>query len=141
MKKNPISLIIVLFIATTMSVYAENKTEKINVNGKCEMCKTRIETAAKSLNGVRSALWDQETKNLKVTYDDKKTSTQQIQTSIAMIGHDTQLFSANDKKYAELPGCCNYNRDNNRKKMTHGGNLNECDHDINASKGSCCETK
>jgi Cu(I)/Ag(I) efflux system membrane fusion protein len=105
------------------------------------MCKTRIETAAKSLNGVRSALWDQETKNLKVTYDDKKTSTQQIQTSIAIIGHDTQLFSANDKKYAELPGCCNYKRDGNRKKMTHSVTLNECDHDINASKGSCCETK
>ncbi len=133
--------LIVMFVLGTFTGFANEKTEKIEVKGNCGMCEKRIVKATLSVKGVSNADWDQETKNLAVTYDEQKTSTQQIQTSIAMVGHDTNLFSANDKKYAELPGCCKYERDNNRKKMTHGGTLNECDHDINASKGSCCETK
>lgn len=30
------------------------------VKGSCDMCKQRIETAAKSVNGVSSAHWDKE---------------------------------------------------------------------------------
>ena len=37
------------------SVFAAAKTEKIKVYGKCGMCKTRIEKAAKSVQGVNKA--------------------------------------------------------------------------------------
>jgi len=127
-----------MFVLGTVTVFAAKKTEKINVNGQCNMCETRIETAATSLEGVKNAQWNKQTKSLEVIYDEKKVSTQQIQTSIAMAGHDTQLFSANDKKYAELPGCCQYQRNEKMAKMNHG-TKNECNHDINATSGSCCE--
>ena len=149
MKNNLFCLIIVLVTTSGISVHAENRTEKINVNGKCEMCKTRIESAVKSLNGINSAMWDKETKKLEVMYENHITTSQRIQTSIAMAGHDTEMFRANDKKYAELPGCCKYHRNENRKKVDHdeinsGYNMkipanSGCDHDISETSGSCCE--
>ncbi|MDF1573416.1 MAG: heavy-metal-associated domain-containing protein [Bacteroidales bacterium] len=138
-----------LFIFGAVSVFASVKTEKIKVNGKCGMCKSRIEKAVNSMEGVESATWKNETQELEVKYDDQKTSTMQIQTSIAITGHDTEMFSANDKKYAELPDCCKYQRDENREKMDHsemtpgykqGTSANPgCDHDISETAGSCCE--
>jgi copper chaperone CopZ len=126
-----------MFVLGTFTVFAGQKTEKIEVNGNCGMCETRIEKAAKSLEGVSSADWDSETKIMEVSYDDVLASTQQIQTAIAMAGHDTQLFSANDKKYAELPGCCQYQRDENRKVNNHATGT-ECDHTTEKASESCC---
>ncbi len=104
------------------------------------MCEKRIEKATLSVKGVSNADWDQETKSIEVTYDDQKTNTQQIQTAITMAGHDTQLFSASDQKYSELPDCCKYQRDKSRKNMNHGAST-ECNHNIKATSGSCCENK
>lgn len=136
MKPKVLSLV-VMFALGTFTAFAGEKTEKIEVNGNCGMCEKRIEKVALSLAGVSGADWDQETKNLEVTYDDKKTSTQQIQTSIAMVGHDTELFSANDKKYAELPDCCQYQRNENRNKMNHEMKI-EPNQQSNSKPGSCC---
>jgi copper chaperone CopZ len=129
--------LVVMFALGSFAVFAGEKTEKIEVNGNCGMCKTRIEKAAKSLKGVSSADWDSETKIMEVSYDDIKASTQQIQTAIAMAGHDTDLFSANDKKYAELPGCCQYQRNENRNKMNHEMKI-ESNQQSNSKTGSCC---
>ncbi|KOH44809.1 heavy-metal-associated domain-containing protein [Sunxiuqinia dokdonensis] len=140
------------FLLVGLNVMAVNKTEKIKVNGSCDMCKKRIEKAATSLDGIETAQWDPETKDLSISYDDQKISAQQIQTAIAMTGHDTGLFSANDKRYAELPGCCRYERDDNRKVNSHAlmeiqrslkskANKEECVHDKGPNSGSCCEQK
>jgi copper chaperone CopZ len=136
MKSKILGLTAVILMAGSIA-FAGSKTEKIKVNGNCGMCETRIEKAAKSLEGVSSADWDSETKIMEVSYDDVRASTQQIQTAIAMAGHDTQLFSANDKKYAELPGCCQYQRDENRKANNHGMGT-ECVHTTEKASESCC---
>lgn len=152
MKTRVFNLILSILLGGTLTANAESKTENITVNGKCDMCKNRIETATSKLNGVESARWDKDSKKLTVTYDEKKITTEQIQTSIAMVGHDTELFSANDKRYSELPGCCSYNRDKNRKLINHGlmeiqgalnsnGNKEECVHDKGPDSGSCCEQR
>ena len=92
------------------SIFAAAKTEKIKVYGKCGMCKTRIEKAAKSVQGVNKATWMDSNELLTVTFDDTKTSISKIEDAIAKVGHDTDHAKATDKAYNALPGCCKYDR-------------------------------
>jgi copper chaperone CopZ len=74
------------------------------------MCETRIEKAAKSVEGVREADWDKETEMITVTYDVSKTDVHKIHKAIALAGHDTETHKADDKTYKFLPKCCKYER-------------------------------
>jgi len=85
------------------------KTETIKVWGQCDMCKTRIEKAAK-VDGVTKAEWSDETKMLTLVYNPSKVTSDDIQKKIAAVGHDTEKFKADDKAYAKLPSCCKYDR-------------------------------
>ena len=88
---------------------ATTKTENIKVWGNCETCEARIEKAAK-VNGVTTATWNSKTQLLALVYDPSKTNSNDIQKKIAAVGHDTEKFKADDKVYAKLPGCCQYDR-------------------------------
>lgn len=83
------------------------KTEVFNVNGKCGMCKARIEKTA-LVTGVSKAVWDVKTKKLSLTYDPAKVKTDAVLKALAAVGHDTDKFKATDKAYNSLPGCCKY---------------------------------
>jgi len=91
---------------------AKTKAEHqmIKVSGNCDQCKTRIETAAKSVTGVTYAEWRVETKMLHVQFDAGKTSLDDIQKAIAKVGHDTEKYKATDAAYKALPGCCLYRK-------------------------------
>lgn len=102
--------LVALFMMGAVSVFAGNKTEKIEVKGNCGMCKTRIEKAAITVDGVSKAEWDKETKKLEVVFDDSKTDIHKIQMAIAKVGHDTGMHKAEDDVYNKLPGCCKYDR-------------------------------
>lgn len=80
------------------------------VAGNCEMCKDRIETAAKSVNGVLTAEWNAEKQMVHVMYDPEKANTDDVQKAIAKEGHDTEKFKADDDVYKALPECCLYER-------------------------------
>ena len=82
----------------------------IKVSGECEMCKDRIETAAKTVSGVKSAEWTAEKQMLHVEFDAAKTNSDAIQKAIAAVGHDTENFKAPDSVYKELPDCCLYRK-------------------------------
>ena len=82
----------------------------IGVSGNCDQCKTRIETAAKSVTGVLSAEWIVETKKLHVRFDKTKTNSDAVQMAIAQTGHDTEKFKAPDEVYIKLPECCLYRK-------------------------------
>jgi copper chaperone CopZ len=84
-----------------------SKTETIKVSGNCEMCKARIEKAAK-LDGVSKAEWSTKTKMLAVTFDTAKTNMEQVGKKVAAAGHDTEKVKATDAIYDKLPGCCKY---------------------------------
>ncbi|MBN1649719.1 MAG: efflux RND transporter periplasmic adaptor subunit [Bacteroidales bacterium] len=86
--------------------------QMIKVAGNCEMCKDRIEKAAKSVRGVQSAEWSIEKKMLHLSFDKNQTSSDEVQKAIAKVGHDTEKFKANDSVYAKLPACCLYERMN-----------------------------
>jgi Cu(I)/Ag(I) efflux system membrane fusion protein len=79
-------------------------------SGECEMCKERIETAAKSVAGVTTAEWTVQTQMLHVQFDAKKTKADSIQKAVAMVGHDTEKFKAPDTIYSQLPECCLYRK-------------------------------
>ncbi|MDP3441220.1 MAG: heavy-metal-associated domain-containing protein [Ignavibacteria bacterium] len=139
MKAKLISTILISLLIG-LTVQAVTKLEKIKVKGQCDMCENRIETTVKSLDGVGSAQWDKSTKSLTVSYDDKKTDMQKIQTSIAMAGHDTEMFSASESGYYKLPGCCQYKRDENRKKNNHHGTSGSVSKKVEKT-GACCDNK
>jgi len=80
------------------------------VSGSCELCKDRIETASKSVVGVKSASWDTKTQQVHVEYDPMKTSPGSVEMAIAKAGHDTEKFRADDKTYESLPECCHYRK-------------------------------
>lgn len=88
----------------------EKKTETVKVYGNCGMCKTRIEKAAKGIDGVKKAEWDREKKELTVTYDAEVTNLEAIEQGIADVGHDTDNVKAKDEVYNGLHSCCKYDR-------------------------------
>jgi mercuric ion binding protein len=85
------------------------KTETIKVSGNCDMCKARIEKAAK-IEGVSKAEWNDETKLLTLEYNTSKVKSDDVQKKIAAVGHDTVKYKADEKTYNGLPGCCKYER-------------------------------
>ncbi|HPF51665.1 MAG TPA: cation transporter, partial [Draconibacterium sp.] len=109
MKTKVLSLV-ALFMLGAFTVFAGNKTEKINVKGNCGMCESRIEKAVKAVDGVSKADWNKDTKILEVTFDDAKTSADKIEIAVAKVGHDTPNHKADDAVYDKLPGCCHYDR-------------------------------
>ena len=113
--KTKILSLVTLFMLGAVSVFAGNKTEKIKVKGNCGMCESRIEKAVKAVDGVSKADWDKETKMLDVTFDDTKTTTDKIEVVVAKVGHDTPHHKASTEVYDKLPGCCKYDRDENKK--------------------------
>ncbi|MDR1477989.1 MAG: cation transporter [Planctomycetaceae bacterium] len=82
----------------------------LNVGGSCGMCKKRIETAAKSLNGVVAATWDGKTQILKVAFNSPQTSLDAVSKAVAKVGHDTEKDKADDETYNALHGCCKYRK-------------------------------
>jgi len=86
------------------------KRQIFKVSGKCDMCKDRIETAAKSVNGVMKADWNIEKQMLNIDFDPSKTNSDEIQKAIAKVGHDTEKYKAKDEVYNKLPECCLYRK-------------------------------
>jgi len=85
---------------------------QIYVNGKCGMCKARIEKATTTITGVANAVWNVDTKMLSVNYDSNKTNESAIEKAAAAIGHDTKNNRATDESYTNLNPCCKYERAN-----------------------------
>lgn len=83
-------------------------TVDLHVRGNCDMCKSRIEHVAASLSHVHTAAWNPDTEILTVTYEDTRPSTEEIETALAKVGHDTDTHKAPDEVYNKLPACCLY---------------------------------
>ena len=92
--------------ANTTEVASEHAM--FGVKGSCDMCKERIEKAAKGVNGVLSAHWDKDAQMIHLQYDPKKTSPEAISKAIAKVGHDTDMDKADKAVYDKLPTCCHY---------------------------------
>lgn len=113
----------ILAVTVSMFTFAQaqsTKTETIKVSGKCEMCKSKIEKAAK-MDGVSKAEWNTESRVLTLAYNPSKVTSDAIQKSIAAVGYDTEKFKATDAAYKSLPSCCKYDRNGTAAKGTSEG--------------------
>ncbi len=103
-------LVIVLIVLMSTYTFAQNKNAKasMEVDGVCMMCKKRIEKACLASKGVKSAIWNVKTHELKLIYDERKTDLKTISKAIAGVGHDTKALKATDEAYASVHPCCKY---------------------------------
>lgn len=104
-----IALAGVFSLAVSAQEKPKNK-EIIEVNGKCGMCKKRIEKAALTVKGVRAADWSIENKQLELFLNPKKVDVLEVEKAVAKIGHDTERVKATEEEYNSLHGCCKYDR-------------------------------
>ena len=154
------------FVAFSVVVLAQSKTEKIAVAGECGMCKKKIEKAAIGA-GASSASWNADSKELTVNYNSTSTNAAKIEQAVAAVGYDTKNYKATNESYEKLDDCCKYERssaseakagcckdgkcsdckdakDGQCKKDMSCCKEGKCEHhseDANAAKGghSCCK--
>ena len=106
--KKYILILLVAMVGVTATAQDKNARATLEVDGICGMCKKRIETAAIKTKGVKSAIWNVETKECKLIYDERKTNLTTISQSIANVGHDTKEIKATDEAYNSVHACCLY---------------------------------
>jgi periplasmic mercuric ion binding protein len=109
-----IIFIITFIFAFGLQAQAQGQnTEEVQIKvlGNCGMCKERIEKAAYSVRGVRSANWNIKEQKLTLVYRTDRTDQQTIERAIARAGHDTENFLTDEKTHANLHHCCVYKRD------------------------------
>lgn len=105
-----LTFLFVLFAAVTANAQKKEVVkDSFKVWGECGMCKKTIEKAAKD-SGATAANWNEDTKQLTVTYNSNKTSNAKIQQAIAAAGYDTRDLTADDAAYNKLHECCRYDR-------------------------------
>ena len=113
-------LILAMFLVSTIGL-AQDKNKKMimDVNGKCEMCKMRIEKAALAVPGVKFASWDIPSHQLTLVMDERKTDAMKIKTALVEAGHDTKELKATEEAYKGLHACCKYREDNSDDSNQH----------------------
>lgn len=109
------NMILILFALVAFSVAAQEKKNKnakydVEVNGNCEQCKKRIEKAAFSVSGVKSAVWHMDDHVLHLIINEEKTSLLEVKKAIAKVGHDTDDVKSTEEDYNNLHHCCKYER-------------------------------
>ncbi|MDB2607141.1 heavy-metal-associated domain-containing protein [Zobellia sp.] len=118
MKTTILALAMTLF---TLVTFAQEKNKKMtfDVNGKCAMCKERIEEAALNVKGVKYASWDIPTHQLAIIMDERKTDPMKIKGAIVAVGHDTKELKATQEAYESVHPCCRYREDNSDDGADH----------------------
>ncbi|MFD2791150.1 hypothetical protein KCTC52924_01811 [Arenibacter antarcticus] len=109
------------FAALSMVAYGQEKNKKISfeVNGKCSMCKERIEEAALGVKGVKFASWDIPTHQLSLILNERKTNSMKVKTALVAVGHDTEELKATEVAYDGIHPCCKYREDNSDDGKHH----------------------
>ena len=107
--------LVLLMVVCAFSAQAQEKKNKnakytAEVNGNCEQCQKRIQKAAYSVAGVKSASWNVETHQLNVIINEEKCSLADVKKAIAKVGHDTDSFKSTKEDYDNLHSCCKYER-------------------------------
>ena len=105
----------ILFLLITITTFAQEKKSKnakftTEISGNCEHCKQRIEKTALSVQGVKSAIWNVDNKQLSIILNEQKTNVTEVKKAIAKAGHDSDTEKTTNDVYNALPECCQYNR-------------------------------
>ena len=103
----------VIEVSTTKTAEIIKSDVTFGVRGNCGMCKSTIESATMSIEGVDTASWSTESKMLSINVSTEINDQfiNDIHNAIAKSGYDTELSTALDEDYDKLPMCCKYNRE------------------------------
>jgi periplasmic mercuric ion binding protein len=110
--KHLILVALITFLGFNAQAQDKNKNGKhtFEVNGSCEMCQKRIQKAAFSVSGVKSAVWDIESHQLSLVLNEEKCSPADVKKAVAKAGYDTMEEKTTEDNYNKLPKCCQYTR-------------------------------
>jgi copper chaperone CopZ len=115
--KNVIKNVLLVLLMTHFAFSAQGQEKKnknakytTEVNGNCEQCQKRIQKAAFSVAGVKSASWNIETHQLNLIINEEKCSLADVEKAVAKVGHDTDLVKSTKEDYDNLHHCCQYDR-------------------------------
>lgn len=115
----------ILMILISVSIYSNSQVNKpsseyqstsFKVFGACEQCKDRIEHGLK-LKGIKSAVWDIDSKQLSLVYNPSIIPLEKIENKIVGLGHDIEHKKAKKIIYDALPSCCHYREIDEQKKV------------------------
>jgi copper chaperone CopZ len=103
----------VIEVSTTKTAKIIKSDVTFGVRGNCGMCKSTIESATMSIEGVDTATWSTESKMLSIDVSTEINDQfiNDIHNAIAKSGYDTELSTSLDEDYDKLPMCCKYNRE------------------------------
>ncbi|MBK8444501.1 MAG: DUF3347 domain-containing protein [Sphingobacteriales bacterium] len=118
MKSTNILIVIALLLSlTACNAQIKNPiTENVKIYGNCGMCERTIEKAG-NIKKIAKVDWNKDTKIATLTYDTSKINQDEILKRIALVGYDSEKFLAPDDVYANLPECCQYDREKKTKTM------------------------
>jgi len=117
--KNNLVTVICLFVVAFGFAQEKNKKMTFDVDGKCDMCKMRIEKAALGVDGVKYAVWDIPTHQLSLVVDERKTNSMEIKSALVAVGHDTKELKATQDAYDKIHPCCKYREDDTDDSNKH----------------------
>lgn len=123
-------VLFLFFIGQSQIKNAKTTTEKIS--GNCGMCKTTIEKAG-NMKNLAEVNWDQKSKMATITFDNEKTNKDEILKRIALAGYDNASYLAPEEVYTALPGCCQYDRKNQKSHTEHTEHTMNMDHQNHAT--------
>ena len=81
----------------------------VHVWGNNENCKVTIENAS-HVDGVSEAVWNTDSKLLKLKLDTSVVTLNTVLQAVAKAGYDNEKFYADDYAYNKLPASCQYER-------------------------------
>lgn len=114
--KNTVKIALAIIIFSAISVFAAEKTIKVQTNLHCESCKGKIEKTLKKTNGVLSSYADVESKIVTIKFDDMKTDPKKINSEIIELGYKSEIIEdkPQPKKKLNNGACCDvkFNKSN-----------------------------
>jgi len=113
--KNFITMLLITVMGIAVNAQNKNAKHELHVKGNCGMCKERIEKAAYSVKGVKTAEWSAESETLNIILNEQKGSVDKVEDAIVAVGHDTNDKKAEEKVYSSLASCCLYDRESDAK--------------------------
>ena len=101
--------ILALFIVGCNGNRSSSTEYTVHVWGNNEKCKATIEKSC-DMKGVSEAIWNIDSKLLKLKLDTSQVSLNTVLEAVAKAGYDNEKFYADDYSYGALEASCQYER-------------------------------
>lgn len=118
LKNNVIAILVLLSVTFASAQIKNSETKIVKIYGNCGMCKKTIEKAG-NLTDIAKVDWNIDSKMATLTFDAKKTNSDEILKRIAAAGYDSEDSLAPNAAYNKLPHCCQYDRNDKAKSTKH----------------------